>query len=55
MDFESYSELLRLYNIETMTTSLSISICLIFNNKNFEKIPKIKISKQNIKLEYKIN
>lgn len=37
MDFESYSELLRLHNnIETVPT-LSISIRLIFNNKNFEK------------------
>lgn len=51
MDFESYSELLRLHNnIETVPT-LSISIRLIFNNKNFEKkIPKTKIKQA----EYKI-
>lgn len=50
MDFESYSELLRLHNIEIVTTLLSISIHLIFNNKNFEKISKIKIKQAGYKI-----
>lgn len=39
MDFESYIQsCYNFYNIETVTTSLSMSIRLImFNNENFEK------------------
>lgn len=53
MDFESYIQsCYNFYNIETVTTSLSMSIRLImFNNENFEKISKIKIKQT----KYKIN